>query len=420
MSSPVPTRSSSRIPLAIGVLAVGALSVSALAVGMVLESPGARASDARTTAAVGALQGPQFVSGSSIDMVDDVDGDVYAAGQSITISGDVTGDVIAAAQTITITGTVDGDVRVAAQDVVISGAVARSGTVAASSISVTDTGSVGTDLVGVASTTGISGAVGRDVRLSVDRLMIDGTVGRDLVYDSDTVARIADGAVTGSMERIVPTPATEVEVSGWAAVAGWLLGLLYALIALSFVTLAAGLLLPRLLHRVTDRLVPSPWTALLVGAIASFAVPAALFALLVSVVGAPIALAGVLVWTVLTLATFVFGAAWIGRLMFHDRRSPLVSSLVGGVILITALQIPWLNVLVWIGMVWFGLGAQLLELHARRPWRVAGTRPEAVSGPTPAPTSPLAPIATSPVPGSAPAPAPEPEPEPEPARAGTA
>ena len=44
------------------------------------------------------------------------------------------------------------------------------------------------------------------------------------------------------------------------------------------------------------------------------------------------------------------------------------ASFLGGLILIVGLQIPWLNILVWIGMVSFGLGAQLLEFRRQRPW----------------------------------------------------
>jgi hypothetical protein len=75
------------------------------------------------------------------------------------------------------------------------------------------------------------------------------------------------------------------------------------------------------------------------------------------------------VWTVLTLATFVYVAFYIGRLLFRGNQHPVVKSLVGGVILVTVLQIPWLNILVWIAMVCFGLGAQLLEFQSQRPWK---------------------------------------------------
>ncbi|MFB2557416.1 hypothetical protein [Herbiconiux liangxiaofengii] len=316
----------------------------------------------------GTSEGPQTYTGSTIDITSDIDGDVYVAGQNVTISGDITGDVIAAAQTITITGTIDGDVRLAAQTITLSGEITRSGTVFAADVTLTDTGSFGDDMVGAASTIDIAGTVGRDVLIGVDRLTIDGTVGGDVTYSSDDDASIADGAVAGTTQRIAPPESAEVEVSPWAVFAGWLLGLLYALIALSLITLVAGLLAPRVLNRVTDHLVPSPWKALLVGFIAANVVPAALLFLLVTVIGAPLALAGMLVWTVLTLATFVYGAHYLGRLILRRSTHPVVQTLVGGAILITALQIPWLNILVVVAMISFGLGAQLLEFYRRRPW----------------------------------------------------
>ena len=353
-----------RRPLAV-ILAAGILT---LGVGGAAVAAAPGSGPASAAAAVDDAEGPQFYSGLAIDVSGAIDGDVYASGQTVIISGDITGDVIAAAQTITISGTVEGDVRLAAQDVSITGAVSRSGTVFASNLTVSETGSFGDDVVGAAGRVSIAGEVGRDVVLSVSRLDIDGRVGGNVTYVSDNDALIADGAVGGSVERIEPPQTPRVEVSPWAVFIGWFLGLFYALVALSLITLFAGLLFPRWLHRVTDQLVPSPWKALLVGFVASFAVPIALLFLTFTIIGAPLALAGALVWTVMVLATFVYSAYYIGRLVFRDRQHPVVTSLVGGVILIVALQIPWLNIVVGLAMVFFGLGAQLLEVHRQRPW----------------------------------------------------
>lgn len=310
--------------------------------------------------------GPQFYSGLTVDVPDDVFGDVYVSGQTITISGNVTGDVIAAGQTINITGDVDGNVRLAGQDVTISGDVARSATIFAGTLDIAGTGALGTDLVGAAGEIDIAGTVGRDVQVGVGDLSINGVVGGNLTYTSDDDAEIAQGAVSGTVERVAP-PAPE-EPSAGEQFAAWLLGLLYALVALSLITVFAAWLLPRLLHRVTDQLVPRPWKALLVGFVASIAVPLVLLLLLVTFIGAPLALSGLLVWITMTLATFVFGAYYIGRLVFRGNQHPIIKSLVGGVILIVALHIPWLNVAVWLAMVFFGLGAQLLAMYDKRPW----------------------------------------------------
>lgn len=345
----------------------GLVAMAAVAAALILCTGGAAATTpGRTVSADQA--GPHFYSGVAVDVSGKVDGDVYAAGQSVTISGTVTGDVIAASQTVTISGTVDGNVRLAGQAVTITGHVARSATIFASSLVVAAPGSVRNDLVAAASSISIEGDVGRDLLASVSNLTIAGTIGGDVTYSSENTARIAGGAVHGTVQHVRPQPTTTTQISPWAAAAGWLLGLLYALVALSLITVAAGLLVPRMLQRVTDRLLPSPWRALLVGFVAAIVMPFALLLLLITIIGAPLALAGILVWTALTLATFVFGAHYLGRLVLPGSHHPVLTSFVGGVILIVALQIPWLNIPVWLAMVFFGLGAQLLELRRQRPW----------------------------------------------------
>lgn len=343
------------------------VAVAAVAVSLILCTGGATAIAPRQ-AVSGDSAGPHFYSGVAVDVSGDVQGDVYAAGQSVTISGNVTGDVIAAAQTITIGGTVNGNVRLAGQAVTVNGTVARSATIFASSLVVAAGGSVQNDLVATAGSMRIAGDIGRDVLASAANLTVDGTVGGDLTYSSENRAHIANGAVGGTVQHVQNQQQPRVEVSPWGVAVGWLLGLLYALVALSLVTVAAALLIPRWLQRVTDQLLPSPWRALLVGFVAAIVVPFALLFLLVTIIGAPLALAGILLWTVLTLATFVFSAHYLGRLVLRGEHHPVLTSFVGGLILIVALQIPWLNILIWLAMVSFGLGAQLLELRRQRPW----------------------------------------------------
>lgn len=325
--------------------------------------------------------GPHFYSGATVDVSGPVDGDVYAAAQSITVSGDVTGDVIAAAQTIVISGHVDGNVRLAGQNVTITGAVARSGTIFASALLIDSRGTVRNDIVATATSIRIAGAVGRDLQAAVTDLRIDGKVGGDVTYTSAKTAQISDGAVAGSVNHIqTQQSSSTAAVSPWAAVLGWFLGLLYALVAFSLITVAAGLLVPRMLQRVTDHLLPSPWRALLVGFVAAIAVPIGLVFVLVTIVGAPLALAGLLVWIVLTLATFLVGAHYLGRIILRGAH-PVLQSFLGGVILIVGLQIPVLNILVWLAMVFFGLGAELLELRRQRPWAAQPAPPAAPPAP---------------------------------------
>ncbi|WP_242091349.1 polymer-forming cytoskeletal protein [Curtobacterium sp. DN_7.5] len=325
------------------------------------------------------VTGPRFLSGTDVEVAGNVDGDVYAAGQNVTVSGRVTGDVIAAAQTVTVTGEVDGDVRLAAQSAVVTGTVRRSATIAASSISIAQSGSVKEDLVAAANTISVAGDLGRDARLSVDRLTVAGTIGGDVVYVSDHTAQMRADHVDGSVQHVHPNR-TPYRPTAGEAFASWLVGLLYALVALGLITLAAGLLVPRQLTRVADRLRAAPWRAALVGFVTAVAAPLALLLLLVTVIGAPLALTGLLVLLVLTLAAFPYGAFMIGRLILRGRRGPVVTALLGGAVLVVALHIPVLGVLVTVVTIVLGLGAQLLDIADARPWDRAGRRTDVRGG----------------------------------------
>lgn len=325
------------------------------------------------------VAGPQFLSGTDVEVAGSVDGDVYAAGQNVTVSGRITGDVIAVAQTVTVTGEVDGDVRLAAQSVVVTGTVRRNATIAASTISVAQSGSVEEDIVAAANTISVAGDLGRDARLSVDRLTVTGTIGGDVVYVSDHTAAMRADHVDGSVQHVRPNRTTDRPTAG-ETFASWLVSLLYALIALSLITLAAGLLVPRQLTRVTDRLRAAPWKAALVGFVAAVAAPPALLLLLVTVIGAPLGLAGLLILLVLTLAAFPYGAFVVGRLILRDRRGPVVTALLGGAVLVVALHIPVLGVLVTVVTIVLGLGTQLLDVADARPWDRAGRRADVRRG----------------------------------------
>jgi len=378
---------------------------AAAAAGLVILSTGGAA--LRPVAADGG-SGPHFYAGTAVDVSGPVDGDVYAAGQSVTISGTVRGDVIAAAQTLTISGTVDGNIRLAGQDVTITGTVARSGTVFAASLLLDRRATLGKDLVAAGGTIDIAGRVNRDVVASVSDLTVGGVIGGDLTYSSSNTAHLRPDSVLGTVQHVVPQQPQRVEISPWAVVAGWLLGALYAIVALSLVVIAAALLIPRWLNRVTDELFPSPWRALLVGLVAAIVVPFALLFVLVTIVGAPLALGLGLVWLVLTLATFVFSAHYLGRLVLRHGHHPVLTSFVGGLILIVGLQIPWLNILVWVAMVLFGLGAELLAFRRGRPWAAEPVRgagePVGVGAAPAAPAVPVAPAVPPVAPATPPTP----------------
>lgn len=124
--------------------------------------------------------------------------DLYAVGNRIAIEGTIKGDLLAAASgELLITGHVEGNVTGAASSVVITGTVDGSVRVAAGSVRVE--GHVGGDLFVAASNLVLTGDVGRDLLSWTISLETTGIVGRDVAGQSFGRARIG-GTVNGDVD----------------------------------------------------------------------------------------------------------------------------------------------------------------------------------------------------------------------------
>ena len=320
-----------------------------------------------------------WASGRNIDIAGTVRGDVFCAGQNVTISGNVEGDVICAAQTIRIAGTISGDVRLAGQDVTISGDVSHNSSIAAQTFSLEGSGNVAGDVSVAASDVNLNGVVGRDAALAAQTVMLSNSVGRevkatsehltlghdsrvggDLSYTSANRANIAKGAtIAGATTQYTPQerPSHRNRLFGFNVLTG-----LYTIISLLIVALALVLLLPRLFHVVTGEAVEAPLKTLLVGVVAGFMFPILFVALLLTVVGLPLALLSLLVWLLILVSSGLFTSYYLGRLLLRNQPNPIVIMLVGALIVLVVGLIPILGIFVGLASLWMGSGMALLSL----------------------------------------------------------
>ena len=348
----------------------------------------------------------------SVPATETINDDLYLTGNDATIAGRVTGDVIAAAAKLSITGQiggslqvlsgevdisgdVDGTVRMAAGTLDISGEVAGDVIVAGGEVRVLSGGAVTGDLLVVGGDVRLDGRVGGDVRGTTDQLTIDGQVdgrvdvtadgvrllarariGRSLSYASAEEASIAQGAtVVGETVRREPTTGF-----GGDGLLSWLgspwLRLLCGLVA----GLVLVLLLPRGSAAVADAARLAPLSSFLVGLVLVWLLPPLLGLLLITVVGAPIALIGLAVYGCLLYLSQVFVGMAIGRLILPKRwdtigRGYNLLAMAIGVIALGGLRmirLPFVN-LVIAGLTGvFALGAVVVAVRAARR---AGLRP---------------------------------------------
>ncbi|MDB5170665.1 MAG: hypothetical protein JWO35_359 [Candidatus Saccharibacteria bacterium] len=322
--------------------------------------------------------------GRNIDIAGNVNGDVFCASQNVVTSGDITGDVICAAQTIDVTGTVDGSLRIAAQTLNLESSVGRSATVFAQSFSSRTSSRIAKDATITADTITLDGSVGRDATLHGSNVTINGRVDRNVTgsvgklsigpsavvggrvdYTSNQKADIAPGAqINGEVRRIDPKEDSSSKAFPW------LVGLIASLTML-FCALILVLLFPQTFQSVTQVALEHPGQTVLTGLIASILAPVIGVALLLSLIGTPLALIFGLFWFVILLLSGPFAAYFTGRLILSRSsvKNAIAYMMLGAIVLIILYYIPIINILVLLAVLWFGVGMILVSLWrmARRP-----------------------------------------------------
>jgi cytoskeletal protein CcmA (bactofilin family) len=301
----------------------------------------------------------------TIEIAGTVNGDVFCGAMPLNISGTVKGDVICGAQTVNISGTVEGDIRVGAQTITTDSNSKIGGD---ASFGATDTylnGSIGRDLAVGGNTVRLYGNVGRDIRGTMNHLNLASTakVGGGIDYTSNDKINMANGAeVSGKVTQTLPDEGKKAWVHlGWL---GNALALIFALLLL-VTALVITALLPRLVQTVSRQGLERPWWVLLTGFLASIFVPIIIVLLMLTIIGIPLGILLLLGWMMVALTSGLFAANYIGRVIWHTQRNPLMTVLIGGVVLLILFMIPYVGFFMMLVAFWIGSGMVLLELKDR-------------------------------------------------------
>ncbi len=326
-----------------------------------------------------------WVSGRTINIAGEVNGDVFCAGQTVTISGTIEGDVICAAQSVTISGEVNGSLRIAAQTLNVSGTTGRSISAVAQTFTQGNRSVIGRDVSLAANDVVLDGSVGRDIAISANVININGNIGRntqavvsslnlgssaeiagDLNYTSEQDVNLENGAVVnGKTSKSLPKNNSG---QGARGILGSTVGFaLYAIAASLIITLILIILFPQGINAIAKEGFRSLWKSLLVGLVAAVVVPALAILAMLTVVGLPFALLLLLTWAVVHAFAGVVSAYYLGRVVWRKQRNPIVSMVIGTILLIILLVIPFVGIIVWIAAMLLGIGMILLAIKHARP-----------------------------------------------------
>lgn len=326
-----------------------------------------------------------FAYGRRVEISGTVDGDVYVAGGEVLVDGQINGDLLAAGGKVTISGRVSQDVRSAAGNVIITGVIGRNLTVAGGEVQLADSAAVHGGMVAAGGTLLLAAPVAGDAKIAAGHVVVANRVGGaldvatgdlrltskasisgDVTYRSSKAAAIDPGAtIGGSVARKsmpeFPRPRADTLVA--AAIGALLLAKLVSFISTLVLGLLFIFLFPRYTRSTVETLTRRPWASLGLGCAALVVTPIAALILLITLVGAPIALIVTALYLVAVYLGRIFVILWAGLALFAWRKRPVREAwaLVVGLVSYSVLTlIPFIGGLITLTVILFGLGAILL------------------------------------------------------------
>ena len=344
-----------------------------------------RSGDIVTIASGEVIDGDLYVAGETIIIDGTINGDLIAAGRTITVNGPVNGSIIAAGGTVNINGEVTHAVRVIGGTLNIIGTIGRDLLVAGDEFIMASTAEIGSDLLLGAGTARIDGLINGDINSAVDSLTIASTasIQGKLTYISKNEANIQSGAqIRGTITHKLPDVKERLAVGThrlpsvgerlvtiglWGKVIGFLMTLVLGIIII--------LLAPRRVKAVTESIRTRPWASLGWGAIILIFTPIAALIVCITIIGLPLGLITLVLYSIAIYLTQLFAGLLIGQLIIGSSRrvetkAALVGTLALGLAILRLLiLIPFVGFFFGLATVLFGLGAILVS--QRKLWAEA-------------------------------------------------
>ena len=332
-----------------------------------------------------------------------IDDDLVAFGNFIDVKGTVTGNVCAFAQTVNVSGDIGGSLFIGAAsssigaksvqtvwaaggNLIVSGNVSKNLILVGGTLDIDKDARVGKDVRAYGSNFtvrgeilgSIKGGVGKftmagksgKVKIKADKTHIESTavILGDLDLTGADEPKIDDGAaITGEVSiRAIEPEDAEPFFFAFAPMLAFLVAAIKFVVLISKIIVGVLLiaLFQRYVRRVADTLLKETWKSLGWGFLGVIVIPIAAVVLFATLIGYPLGLLAVYVYSVLLYLSSIFIAVVIGekiaQLFKKGAVSLYLSFIIGILILFVVGFIPVLNFLVRIFVILFGFGAVML------------------------------------------------------------
>ncbi len=329
--------------------------------------------------------------GETVSIDGDVNGDLFAFARLVTIRGNVSGDVISAGETVDIQGKVGGSVFGAGRAVKLAQSrIGRNFFGAGNDVAV----GTGAEIVGNAAAAGqtvsVDGKIGVDLFTAARDFVLRGGVQRNVAAAGETVTLLAPAEVGGNLVARVGD-LEKVQVASGATVRGnvdkqvaqgmparpaagnkYLLPSFYVwqLVRLGAAFLS-GLLLLFVFPGLQTASLADAGAAVkagVFGLITAIALPVMALIACITVIGLPLGIIGAILWLFGLYFAKTVVAQMIGRMLFrapHGVPHYAATLLAGLVIVIIAVNLPWIGWLFGLVLTLVGLGMLVTYVSER-------------------------------------------------------
>ncbi len=369
-------------------VAIAALSVF-LATTSVAGAAIIKTGDQPSTAASERIADDLYMAGGNVTSAGSVTGDLTAVGGNVLVSGAVSGDVAAGGGNVTVLGNVGDDLRAGGGTIVLNGRIAGDLVVGGGQVTISGPG-VGGDVVWGGGMLRIDAPVTGDLTLGGGEVYINSPIQGSIKFTGEKLTLGAGAVITGTLTYSTPK---EAVIEDGAVVNGetvytptkqdskkmamGILSLVFLgkMLAAFACALVVGLIFNRYVREVTANAGSRPLLELGRGFLALIALPAASIVLLVTVLGIPLGLLGLVVFVGMLILVSIITPIVLGSLVyrFFTKRDYEVTwlSILIGVIVYTVLGlIPFVGWILCFAAFLITLGAMIrIKWNGAKNWR---------------------------------------------------
>jgi hypothetical protein len=325
------------------------------------------------------------VIGDSVKIRGTVTGDLIAIARKVDIQGTIQGNVICLAQTLDNTGTIEGDVFTVGQYIQMNGLIGGNLWAGATILTLGTNGRIQNNSALFATNLNIDGEVGRDLFATGGYLDIGGAIGRNVMFSGERILVQAPAKIGRNLHAYVNSE-KNVQIDSNVVITGerkieliksenkyltfrFYLGWFFYLVA----AFLLGLLLFGIMPKAGQFSFSTPralFTSGGVGLLLFIVMPVAALFLAIPLFSLPIGFLFFVLWFVGLFLGPIVVASYIGRIILHREDATLSTTalalIIGLVIIIIVVNIPYIGPVLNFLLILFGLGA--LAISGSRSW----------------------------------------------------